>query len=82
VTWGEATWAQTGTSDDTNADDYCAGTYTYSQTGPTTAVLSNMDIGMMSWLGITNFTTVHLTFTNATTADCTWTEIMYPSQEH
>ena len=73
VTWGDSTWSQTGTGNDTNADDYCAGSYTYMQTGPNTAVLTNMDIGMLSWLGTTNVTTVNLTFTSATSANCAWT---------
>jgi len=73
LAWSEDTWSQTGTSGDTNADDYCAGTYAYFQTGPNTAVVSNMDIGMFSALGATNTTTLNLTFTSATTANCTWT---------
>ena len=73
MTWGDDTWAQTGTSGDTNADDYCAGTYTYVLTGPNTAVMTNVDIGMMSWLGTTNVTTVNLTFTSATSGSYFWT---------
>ena len=73
VTWGDSTWSQTGTGNDTNADDYCAGSYTYMQTGPNTAVLTNMDIGMLSRLGTTNVTTVNLTFISATSANCAWT---------
>jgi hypothetical protein len=73
VSWGDDTWAQAGTDSDTNADDYCAGTYTYIQTGPHTAVLTNMDIGMFSWLGTTNVTTVDLTFTSDTGGKYAWT---------
>jgi hypothetical protein len=73
MTWGDDTWAQTGTGNDTNADDYCAGTYTYIQTGPNTAVMTNTDIGMMSALGTTNVTTIYLTFTKTTAGTCTWT---------
>lgn len=75
LTWGDnGTYAQTGLGNDTNANDYCAGAYTYFPTGPNTAVVSNMDIGMMSGLGVTNFTTMNLTFTNDTTAHVTWTD--------
>ena len=72
MTWGTNTWGQTGTSGDTNLDDYCAGTYTYTVTGPNTAVITDEDIGMMSWLGTTNDTTINVTFTSATAASCTW----------
>jgi uncharacterized repeat protein (TIGR03803 family) len=72
VTWGESTWAQTGTGSDTNADDYCAGSYTYIQTGPNTALLTNVDIGMMSAFGTTNVTTVNLTFTSVTSGNYAW----------
>ena len=54
------TWAQTGSGSDMNANDYSAGTYTYIQTGPQTALLTNVDIGMMSALGTTNVTTREL----------------------
>ena len=37
MTWGDSTWGQTGTGSDTNADNYCAGSYTYLKTGPNTA---------------------------------------------
>jgi len=72
MTWGDSTWAQTGTGDDTNANDYCAGSYTYIQTGSNSALLTNVDIGMMSALGTTNVTTVELRFTSATTANYAW----------
>ena len=72
ITWGTNTWAQTGTGGDTNFDDYCAGSYTYAVTGPNTAVENSMDIGMMSWLGTTNNSTINVTFTSATAASCTW----------
>jgi hypothetical protein len=72
LTWGDSTWAQTGTGSDTNANDYCAGSYTYIQTGPNTALLTNVDIGMMSALGTTNVTTVNLTFTSATSGNYAW----------
>ncbi len=72
VSWDESTWAQVGADNDTNADDYCAGSYEYMQTGPNTATLTNVDIGMMSALGTTNVTTVNLTFTSVTSADCAW----------
>jgi hypothetical protein len=72
ITWSDDTWAQTGTSGDTNADDYCAGSYVYVQTGPNTAMLTNVDIGMMSWLGTTNVTTVNITFTSATGGSYSW----------
>ena len=72
LTWGDGTWAQTGSGNDTNADDYCAGTYTYGVTGPATATLTNGDIGMMSALGTTNVTTVNLTFTSTTSANYAW----------
>jgi hypothetical protein len=71
LTWGNGTYAQTGLGNDTNANDYSAGTYVYFQTGPNTAVVSNMDIGMLNALGVTNFTTVNLTFTSVTTANYT-----------
>jgi len=73
LTWGDTTWAQTGTSGDTNAGDYVAGDYTYFQTSPTTALLTNMDVGMMSALGVTNVTTVYLTYTSANNASFDWT---------
>jgi len=73
VTWGDDTWSQAGVGSDTNANDYCAGNYTYLQTGPNTAVLTNVDIGMLSALGTTNVTTVNLTFTGVTTANYAWT---------
>ena len=72
ITWGDSTWSQTGEGADTNADDYCAGTYTYLQTGPHTALLTNIDIGMMSALGTTNVTTVNMTFTGAAAANYSW----------
>jgi hypothetical protein len=72
ITWGDSTWGQTGTSGDTNADDYCAGSYTYVKTGPNTAIMTNVDIGMLSWLGTTNITIVNLTFTSATAANYAW----------
>ena len=73
VTWGDDTWSQAGVGSDTNANDYCAGGYTYLQTGPNTAVLTNEDIGMLSALGTTNVTTVNLTFTSVNTANYVWT---------
>jgi len=73
VTWSDDTWSQTGTVGDTNANDYCAGSYDYFRTGPNTAVISNLDIGMLSSLNTTNNTTVYLTFTSTGTANCTWT---------
>jgi hypothetical protein len=72
MTWGDSTWAQTGTGNDTNVNDYCAGSYTYFPTGTNTALLTNVVIGMASALGTTNVTTVDLTFTSATTANYTW----------
>ena len=69
LTWGTNTWAQTGTGNDTNANDYCAGSYTYIQSSPNTALLTNTDIGMMSALGTTNVTAVSLTFTSGTEAE-------------
>ena len=73
MSWGDGTWAQSGTDNDTNANDYAAGSYTYIQTGSETALLTNLDIGMMSALGTTNVTTMNLTFTSATTANYAWT---------
>jgi hypothetical protein len=73
MSWGDETWAQAGTGTDTNANDYCAGTYTYVRTGPDTASLTNTDIGMMAALGSTNVTTVSLTFTGPATATLAWT---------
>jgi len=73
MSWGDGTWARGGTDNDTNANDYAAGSYTYIQTGSETARLTNMDIGMLSALGITNVTTMNLSFTSATTASYTWT---------
>jgi len=72
VTWGESTWAQTGMASDTNVNDYCAGTYTYITNGPNTAILTNVDIGMMSALGTTNVTVVNVTFTSATSGNYVW----------
>ena len=73
MSWGDGTWAQSGTDNDTNANDYAAGSYTYIQTGSETALLTNLDIGMMSALGTTNVTTMNLTFASATTASYAWT---------
>lgn len=73
MSWGDGTWAQSGVDNDTNANDYAAGSYTYIQTGAETALLTNLDIGMMSALGTTNVTTMNLTFTSATTAIYVWT---------
>ena len=73
MSWGDGIWAQSGTDNDTNANDYTAGSYTYIQTGSETALLTNLDIGMMSALGTTNITTMNLTFTSATTASYAWT---------
>ena len=72
MSWGDDTWAQTGTGSDTNANDYCAGSYAYRQTGPHTALLTNIDIGMMSALGTTNVTAVNLTFTSLTAGNYAW----------
>ena len=72
ITWDDSTWAQTGTGNDTNVKDYCAGSYTYILTGTNTALLTNVVIGMASALGTTNVTTVDLTFTSATTANYAW----------
>ena len=73
MTWGDGTWAQAGLASDTNANDYAAGTNDYLPTGLATAVLTNMDIGMFSALGVTNVTTVNLTFTSANGASYAWT---------
>jgi hypothetical protein len=73
VSWGDDTWAQVGADNDTNEDDYAAGSYTYMQTGPNTALLTNIDIGMLSALGTTNVATLNLTFTSDTSADYAWT---------
>ena len=73
MSWGDGIWAQSGTDNDTNANDYAAGSYTYIQTGSETALLTNLDIGMMSALGTTNVTTMNLIFTSATTASYAWT---------
>ncbi len=72
ITWGDSTWAQTGTGNDTNVKDYVAGSYTYIPTGTNTALLTNVVIGMASALGTTNVTTVDLTFTSSTTANYAW----------
>jgi hypothetical protein len=75
ITWGDATWGQTGTGSDTNADDYCAGSYAYVKTGPNTAHMTSSDIGMLSWLGTTNVTDVDVTFTSASGGSLTfWSE--------
>ena len=58
---------------DTNLNDYAAGSYTYLQTGPTTALLTNMEIGMLSALGTTNVSTLNLMFTSVTSANYAWT---------
>lgn len=78
MTWGDDTWGQIGTGNDTNADDFCAGTYTYVLTGPNTAVMTNTDIGMMSALDTTNVSIINVTFTSATSANCTWTNDNVP----
>ncbi len=71
LSFGDGTWAQAGTGADLNADDYCAGIDTYVKTGTNTAVLTNVDIGMLSWLGTTNHTTVRVTF-GAASATAKW----------
>ena len=73
VSLGDGTWAQAGMVNDANANDYAAGTFDYFQTGLNTAVLTNVDIGMFSALGITNVTTVNLTFTSGNGANYAWT---------
>jgi uncharacterized repeat protein (TIGR02543 family) len=73
MTWGNDTYAQTGAGTDTNASDYHAGSYEYVPTGPTTALLGNVDIGMLNALGVTNVTTMGLTFTGPSSAGYTWT---------
>jgi hypothetical protein len=70
ISWGQATFGQTGFGSDTNADDFCAGIYTYVKTGPNTARMASSDIGMLSWLGTSNYTTVNITFTSSTAASC------------
>ena len=62
-----------GTATDTNAEDYAAGSYAYVPTGANTALLTNVDIGMLSALGTTNVTSLGLMFTSATTANYAWT---------
>jgi hypothetical protein len=68
ISWGDTTWGQTGTGSDTNADDYCAGSYTYIKTGPNTAHMTSGDTGMLSWLGSTNSVAMDITFTSSTAA--------------
>jgi hypothetical protein len=68
ISWSDDTWGQTGTGSDTNADDYCAGSYTYVKTGPNTAHMTSSDIGMLSWLGTTNFEAMNILFTSKTAA--------------
>ena len=72
MSWGDDTWAVTGTGSDTNVHYYVAGSYTYNQTGPDTAVTTNVNIGMMSALGTTNVTTFNLSFTSASGGNCAW----------
>jgi hypothetical protein len=75
ISWGTNTWGQSGTGSDTNADDYCAGSYTYVKTGPNTAHMTSSDIGMLSWLGTTNFENIDITFTSASGGTATmWSE--------
>ena len=74
ITWGDDTWGQVGLGGDNNLDSFCAGSYSYTVTGPNTAVISSEDIGMMSWLGTINDVTVHLTFTGLTSGTIAWTK--------
>jgi hypothetical protein len=73
VVWGDGTYSQAGVGSDTNANDYGAGVFDYVPTGPNTAVLTNLDVGMLSALGVTNITAWDLTFTSATAASYVWT---------
>lgn len=73
LTWGNSTWGQWGTANDTNPDDYCAGSYTYAKTGPNTAHLTSSDIGMLSWLNSSNYTDLTITMTSSTAGTCVMT---------
>jgi len=71
--WGDGTYSQAGVGSDTNADDYGAGVFDYVPTSSNTALITNMDVGMLSALGVTNVTVWNVTFTNPTTATYVWT---------
>ncbi len=68
LNWAESTWGQMGTGTDTNADNYCAGSYNYVKTGPNSARVTSSDIGMLSWLGTSNYVDMTITMTSSTAA--------------
>jgi len=73
LTFGADTYAQTGSTKDTNPDDFAVGSYTYLKTGANTAVITNTDVRMMSHFGVTNVTAIYVTFKNANSGSYTWT---------
>jgi hypothetical protein len=72
-TYGANTFAQAGSSSDTNLNDFTAGDYTYLPTSPTTGVITNTDVSFMEDLGTTNVVAVYVTFKSTSAGSYTWT---------
>jgi hypothetical protein len=72
-TFGATTFAQTGPNNDTNADDFTAGDYSYVQTSIDTGIITNTDVSFMSNFGNTNTVAIYLTFNSATAGSYKWT---------